>query len=158
MVASPNVQSAMSFIIIAPKIVPCAGRVQPALVVASTKATFAMTGANLTSKAAKVHANVSSPLVRTSHNVRRALLVLLVIATCFAFGCGPREREKRPRKWDFNDGGIIQLPECSQADYDCGMDCYVRQASPACDRCCIDQAYVCNTGHKADFESCKGSR
>lgn len=87
-------------------------------------------------------------------NNRRMLLVTALLLTASA--C--HEREKPTGKWQETDGAIVQRPECSELDYRCGKDCYVRGASPACTRCCRDQRYVCNTGHKADFESCAGSR
>lgn len=86
------------------------------------------------------------------------LAMMLTALLIVMLGCDCREREKPKGKWAETDGGIVQRPECSQPFYNCEKDCYVRQASPACDRCCLDQGYVCDTGHKADFESCKGSR
>lgn len=80
-----------------------------------------------------------------------ATLILMIGTDC-------REREKPRKKWAETDGAIVQRPECSEPNYECEKDCYLRDASPACDRCCLDQSYVCDTGHKADFESCKGSK
>ena len=84
--------------------------------------------------------------------------MLLVIAGLLMAGSACQEREKNNGKWHETDGGIVQRPECSELDYQCGKDCYVRDASPACTQCCREQRYVCNTGHTADFASCEGSR
>lgn len=81
-----------------------------------------------------------------------AILILLVV------GSDCREREKKPGRRSRIDGGMAQRPECSEPYYNCDHDCYVRNASPACTRCCLDQGYVCDDGGKADFDSCKGSR
>ncbi len=81
-----------------------------------------------------------------------------LMAVIFTVGNGCREREKPRNRWDETDGGIVRRPECDTAGGDCLMSCVKRNASPACTRCCLDQGYVCNTGHKPDFESCEGSR
>ncbi len=80
-----------------------------------------------------------------------ASLILMIGSDC-------REREKPMRKWDHTDGGIVQLPQCSEPAHKCHMSCIKRDASLACTQCCRDQRYVCDTGHKPDFESCEGSR
>jgi hypothetical protein len=80
-----------------------------------------------------------------------ASLLLMVGSDC-------REREKPKKRGEGMDGGIVMRPECNEPGNKCHEDCYLRNASHACTRCCMDQDYVCNTGHKADYESCKGSR
>jgi hypothetical protein len=86
-------------------------------------------------------------------------LPVVVIASLFLMvgsDCG--EREKPKKRGEGLDGGIVMRPECNEPGNNCLKSCAERNASPACDRCCMDQDYVCNSGHKADFESCKGSR
>jgi hypothetical protein len=84
---------------------------------------------------------------------------LFIMASIFVMvGSDCREREKPKKRWEDVDGGIVMRPECDEPGGQCLMSCVKRDASPACTRCCIDQDYVCNTGHKADFESCEGSR
>lgn len=73
-------------------------------------------------------------------------------------GSDCREREKPSKRGEGADGGIVFRPECSEPGDKCMTSCIERDASLVCTRCCIDQDYVCNSGHQADFESCEGSR
>lgn len=84
--------------------------------------------------------------------------MLIMASVILLVGSDCRDREHPKKKWAETDGAVVQRPECDEPDYQCGKDCYQRDASPACTRCCLDQRYVCDTGHKADFESCKGSK
>lgn len=68
------------------------------------------------------------------------------------------DREEPKRRWAETDGGIVFRPECSEPGDKCMTSCIERDASLVCTRCCIDQDYVCNSGHQADYESCEGSR
>jgi hypothetical protein len=88
----------------------------------------------------------------------RTFPMLIMASILLMVGTDCREREKPKRKWDHTDGGIVSLPECREPGHKCQMSCVRRDASLACTRCCLDQSYVCNTGHKADYESCEGSR
>lgn len=87
-------------------------------------------------------------------NFSKMIFVVLILV----FGSGCREQDKPRRKWAETDGAIVQRPECSEPNYNCEKDCYVRQASPACDRCCLDQDYLCEVGRPYDISVCKGSR
>lgn len=100
---------------------------------------------------ASIRAQMLSDARKTSPMIGFAL-GLLVLA------CTSREQEKPTRKRASADGGVVQRPECGEPANACHYDCYVRQASPACTRCCMDQDRVCDDGGKADFDSCKGSR
>lgn len=88
----------------------------------------------------------------------RTFPLFILASILLMVGSDCREREKPQRKWDHTDGGIVMLPECREPSHKCHRSCIKRDASAACTRCCLDQAYVCDTGHKADFESCEGSR
>jgi len=83
-----------------------------------------------------------------------ASLLLMVGSDC-------REREKPKKRWEGvrdADGGIV-LPLQFREPYDnCVKDCRVRNASPACDRCCLDQDYLCELRKPHDISLCKGSR
>ncbi|MBK9263943.1 MAG: hypothetical protein IPM54_29580 [Polyangiaceae bacterium] len=94
----------------------------------------------------------------TRSNAANHAPVIVIASLLLMVGSDCREREKPKKKYEDVDGGHIQRKECSEPGYECHKSCYDRQASPACTQCCRDQRYVCDTGHKADFESCKGSR
>ncbi len=86
------------------------------------------------------------------------LPVVVIASLILMVGSDCREREQPKTRGDGMDGGIVMRPECSEPGNKCHRGCYLRNASPACTRCCMDQDHVCFTGHKPDFESCEGSR
>jgi len=89
----------------------------------------------------------------------RAFTMFITASIFLMVGSNCRERERPKKRSEGPDGGIeiIMRAECDEPSRKCHMSCIARDASPACTRCCMDQRYVCDTGHKADFESCKGS-
>lgn len=87
---------------------------------------------------------------------RRQMLPVVMLLLMAASDC--RESEKTKKRWEGVDGGVVFRAECNEPARKCHISCVKRDASPACTRCCMDQDYVCNTGHNADFESCEGSR
>lgn len=88
----------------------------------------------------------------------RMLPFALIASNTFMMCRECSDREKPRGKWAETDGGIVFRAECFEPADKCHRGCYVRDASLACTRCCMDQDYVCDTGHKADFDSCEGSR
>lgn len=105
----------------------------------------------------KVEATGSTRAQTRSNAVNHAL-VIVIASLLLMVGSDCREREKPKRRWEGVDGGVVFRAECRDPFYYCEKDCYERKASPACDRCCLDEDYLCQLGRQHDYSLCKGSR
>lgn len=83
---------------------------------------------------------------------------MMMVSLILMIGSDCREREKPRRKWAETDGGIVFRTECREPYFNCVDECQQRQAGPACDRCCLDQDYLCEVQRPYDHSLCKGSR
>lgn len=133
-------------------------RREPVRTVARISALLVLTAVYaMQTRAITVKTTASTPVL-TGGNIMRTFSMFITASFFLMLGSDCREYEKPKKRWEGIDGGPIMRPECKEPARKCLMSCVDRDASPACTRCCIDQNYVCNTGHKADFESCEGTR
>jgi hypothetical protein len=91
----------------------------------------------------------------TWRKIHSALVMLLLLV--FGLGLRCSDRKKRSR-YDGIDGGRQLLEECNKPADDCYVRCWNRSASDACNGCCWDQRFLCDTHQPHDFAYCDGAK
>lgn len=81
--------------------------------------------------------------------------LFVALGLVLLLGAGCHSREKPKGRSDGLDGGYTLRKECNVPSMNCHNDCFRRDASDTCSGCCIDQRFLCDTGQKHSFESCR---
>lgn len=89
----------------------------------------------------------------------RPLLLSLILSQFLGLDCG--ERKNNAKRFEGIDGGYegyVFREECIMPRDNCFTRCWNRQASHACNGCCFDQGFLCDTQQPHSFEQCDGAK
>lgn len=81
--------------------------------------------------------------------------LLLIVGLILVLDAGCNSSEKNRGRSESLDGGYTLREECNVPSMNCYNGCFKREASDTCTGCCYDQRFLCDTGQKYSFESCK---